>query len=85
MVPEATLNLGANVTRNLTAFVGYNFLYANHVLRPGNQIDRQVNPDQVPGFGGTTGVFAGPARPQPLLNDSDFWAQGINFGLLLRY
>jgi Putative beta barrel porin-7 (BBP7) len=85
VVPEATFNVGVNITRNISAFVGYNFLDANNVLRPGNQIDTQVNPSQVPGLGGTTGNVIGPARPQVQFNQSDFWAQGINFGLEFRF
>ena len=32
-----------------------------------------------------TAPFAGTPRPAPLLNSSDFWAQGVNLGLEFRY
>src|SRR5205823_2905649 len=39
VVEELTAKVGLNITRNITAFAGYNFLYINDVLRPGNQVD----------------------------------------------
>ena len=54
-----------------------NFLFLSNVARPGNQIDRTVNTTQL--FG--TPPVVGPARPAPLFNQSDFWAQGVNVGL----
>lgn len=82
-VPEVTLNLGYHLTSNLSCFVGYNFLYISHVVRPGDQVDLNVNTTQVPGLG--NGVLVGPAKPSFAFKDSDFWAQGVNFGVALRY
>ena len=76
VVPEIGLNIGYQVTRNVSATVGYNFLYCSNVVRPGDQIDRGIN-------------FAPPAnaptRPAFNFNASDYWAQGINFGLMFRF
>jgi len=64
--------------------VGYNFLYCSSVLRPGNQIDRVLDETLIPNFG--TGVApAGQSRPAPILRGSDFWAQGLNFGVEFRF
>ncbi len=82
-VPEASVRVGFALTRSLTGFVGYDFLYASDVLRPGNQIDRNINVNQN-GLSGS-GQILSPAEPRPLLNRSDFWAQGISFGLELRF
>jgi hypothetical protein len=46
------------------------------VARPGDQIDVALNPLQL-----TPGPFIGPERPAFEFRDSDFWAQGLNFGL----
>ncbi len=81
VVPEIGVKLSYQVTPHLRAFVGYSFLYWSDVVRPGNQIDRVVNPTQLPGAGG----LVGPARPTTLFHPSDFWAQGINLGLELRF
>ena len=52
------------------------------VVRPGNQIDRNINTSQNAFYG--TGILTGPASPAPLFNRTDFWAQGVNFGLQFR-
>lgn len=86
VVPEVNVTLGYAVTQSVRVFTGYTFLYVSDVLRPGNQIDRGINPVQSPAITGEPNVpFAVPERPQPLANSSDFWAQGLSFGLELRY
>jgi hypothetical protein len=84
VVPEIGLNVGYHVTPLLRAYIGYNFLYWSDVARPGDQIVRTVNPALVP-TSRTFGIGGGPAQPAPLFQRTDFWAQGINFGLELRY
>lgn len=82
LVPEVGINLGYQMTENLKLFVGYNFLYWTGVVRPGDQINRNLNVNQIPHFP------AGPTAPllpyQPF-NATNFWAQGVNIGLQLRY
>lgn len=86
VLPEFTLSVGYQIREWIRASVGYNFLYVNEVLRPGDQIDRAMNTTQFPSFTGIpSGPLVGPARPAVSLHESDFWAQGINFGLELRY
>jgi Putative beta barrel porin-7 (BBP7) len=84
VVPEVGINVGYQITRNVRAFVGYSFLYWSSVVRPGDQVDVGLSGTQIP----TDTRFnpqAGPARPAVLLRDTDFWAQGVNFGLEFRY
>lgn len=83
VVPEATFNVGYMVTPTLRAYVGYNFLYWTNVIRPGEQIDRVVDLTFVPNARPV--AFSGLNRPQPLFQQSDFWAQGLQFGLELRW
>lgn len=80
VVPEATVSVGYNVTDGIRAYVGYTFLYISDVSRAGNQIDTVVNSTQIP-----PGVLVGAPRPAFVRQDSDFWAQGINFGLEIRF
>jgi hypothetical protein len=75
VVPEVTFSVGYDVTNNLRVFVGYTFLYISDVVRPGNQVDPAVNVSQI------VGPFAGPVRPVRIFRESDFWAQGLNFGV----
>jgi hypothetical protein len=81
VVPEVGLQLGYLFSPHFRAFVGYNFLYVSNVVRPGNQIDPTVNTTQLLG----THPLIGPARPMPLFNQTDFWAQGVTFGLEFRW
>jgi hypothetical protein len=80
MVDEIGLNIGYQFTNHIRGFVGYNFLYWTSVVRPGNQIDPVVNPNLIP-----PAVGGGPSRPAFSFNGSDFWAQGINVGLDIRW
>lgn len=86
VIPELNLNVGYQIAQRLRARIGYSFLYVSSVARPGNQVDRVINPSQAPSLTGEPGSpLVGPARPAPLFHPSDFWAQGINFGLELTY
>ncbi len=85
VIPEVEVKLAYQATRNLRATVGYDFLYWSQVVRPGSQVDlivddraNPVNPGFIPGTTGTV-------YPRPEFNRTDFWAQGLTFGLEFRY
>jgi hypothetical protein len=82
VAPEVGFNVGAQLTDCIRVYAGYTFLYLNRAVRAGDQIDRTLNLTQQPGLGG---VLLGAPRPVPVLSDTDFWVQGLNFGLELRY
>ena len=84
-IPSIEFKLGYQITPRLRAFLGYDFLYWNEVVRPGNQIDRNINLTQSPILGITKGVLSGSAVPAPFFNRSGVWAQDVNFGLELRF
>ncbi len=75
VVPEVTFSVGYDVTKNLRLFVGYTFLYISDVARPGNQVFPGVNVSQI------VGPVTGPTAPVRIFKGSDFWAQGVNFGV----
>lgn len=83
-VPEVGLNVGLQVTRRVKLYAGYSFLWVNTVARAGEQIDPVVNETQFPILSGN-GPLVGPARPSFHFDGADFWAQGLNFGLEIRY
>lgn len=86
VVPEAGVNVGYQLCRQAAFFAGYSFLYLSNVMRPGDQIDRVINPTQGPGFTGVVpSVLAGPARPVFLGETTDFFAHGVNFGLAFSF
>src|SRR5262249_43270215 len=85
VVPEVDLNCGIRLSPWASIVVGYSFLYISSVARPGDQIDRVINPTQAPAITGSFPGLVGPARPALGVHDTDFWVQGLNFTLQLRY
>lgn len=85
VVPEVGFKLGYQVTPYCRAFVGYNFLYLSSALRPGDQIDPNLDITRIPNFP-VPGVSPFPVvRPSVPLKDKDFFAQGVSFGLQWRW
>jgi hypothetical protein len=85
VVPEVGVNLGYQLTDHLRAYVGYNFLYWDRVVRPGAQIDRMLDVTQIPNFPVPGAVPTGQSRPLVPFKETDFWAQGLTFGLEFRW
>jgi hypothetical protein len=84
VIPEVNVNLGYNWTSWMTTFIGYSFIYASRVVRPGDQYSPVVNPALVP-TSPSFGLGVPVPTPNPVLTQSDFWIQGISFGINLRY
>lgn len=86
VVPEIALNLGYRVTPQATVYVGYSFLYASNVARPGDQINRNVNPTQSVSYGNDPPArLVGTAQPGFSFNTTDFWAQSLSIGFAYRF
>ncbi len=96
VVPEVGVRLGYAVASWLRLTVGYNFLYWSSVARPGEQIDRGLDVTRIPNFlvNGQATLPSGmtvtptpvnPPRPAPLFNSTDYWAQGLTFGIELTF
>lgn len=84
VIPELGLKAGYRFGDRLHAFLGYDLIYWSDVVRPGAQLNRNINVGHVP----TSDVFNkidNPRQPAPVLRESDFWAQGMTFGLELKY
>ena len=82
VVPQVSFTLGWQIFPWVRVYGGYDFLYWNHVVRPGDQIDRNVNATQSVFQGG---VLAGPATPAPRFSSTDFYVQGVSVGVQFRY
>ena len=86
VLPELQLNVGYRIAPTASIFLGYSFLYTNSVARPGNQMNRNINPTQSVSYVGEPPVsLQGPAQPTFGFNSSSFWAQGITAGLSIRF
>jgi len=80
LVPELNVTVGYQVTERVRVTAGYSFLYWTDVVRPGRQIDLDVNQTLIP-----PAMPSGSPRPAFDFNRSGLWAQGINVGLEFRF
>jgi hypothetical protein len=78
ILPEIGITAGYDLTNRLRATMGYTFLYWNKVARSTDQIDLNLSqlPPEEP---------AGERHPAFNFATSNFWAQGMNFGLEYRF
>ena len=59
-------------------------MYASSVVRPGDQYSPVVNPAIVP-TSPWFGLGAPIVTPNRVLTQSDYWLQGVSFGIQCRY
>ena len=86
VVPEVAVNVGYRITPAASIFLGYSFLYASNVVRPGNQINRTINTTQSAAYTeDPNSKLQGPAQPSNNFNDTSFWAQSISLGFAYRF
>lgn len=84
VIPELGATLGLQLTKRLRGTIGYSFVYWSNVVRPGDQIDLDLNQTFIPRFnGGVAG--SGFQRPGFNFRETDYWAQGLNVGLDYRW
>lgn len=82
IVPELGLTLGYQMTRRLRLNMGYSLIYWGNVVRPGDQVDLDVNPNLL---APEVTPFTGALRPQFTFNETDYWVQGLSFGAEFRW
>ena len=80
MVPELGINVGFDLTPQLRLVGGYSLIYWSAVARTGDQIDLNLTPAQFPQPQTTASRF-----PEFRFAMTDYWAQGLNLGLDLRF
>lgn len=84
LVPEVNVSLGFDLSKCVRLYIGYTFLYWSDVIRPGDQAATPVVPGLVPtslNFGSPLA----PAQPFTVFKHTDYFAQGVNFGVAIRY
>jgi hypothetical protein len=85
--PELNLKFGYQWTQRISGYLGYNVLYLSSVVRPGDQVDPVVNPTILPVASTTFNPLSpfGPPRPMTLFKTTDYWVQGVQLGVTVRY
>jgi hypothetical protein len=76
MIPELNINVGYKLTQRCKLRVGYTILYWTNVLRPGDQIDREINSTLLPGEVDSLP----PLRPLFDFKETNALVQGLNVG-----
>lgn len=84
VIPEFSIDLGINLTRSVSIFAGYNFLYINKVARPGSQLNPVIDGTTVP-YNPNYGALGGTPGQTRLFVQDDFWLHAANFGLRIKY
>jgi hypothetical protein len=82
VIPELGANVGFLVFPRWRASVGYTVIFYGPVVRPGDQIDRDINPDQLPP---PITPLAGPLRPAFEYEEVNYWVHGLTLGLEGRW
>jgi hypothetical protein len=82
VVPELGATAGFQITRNVRLTAGYTFIFWGSVLRAGDQIDREINPDLM---APPIVPMAGAVRPAFAFHESTYWAQGVSAGIEGRW
>lgn len=80
---ELDVNVGYTVCSWLRMWVGYTLFDISAVVRPGDQLNRVINPTFIP-FRDFITPF-GPSAPTFAFHQTDFWAQGVSLGIEVRY
>lgn len=85
-VPELDLKVSAPLCPWLTVSTGFSALYWSRVLRPAEQIDRDIDITQIPNFpGAATATPTGLRQPGIPFKQSDLWVLGIHLGVELTW
>ena len=83
VLPEGSLQLGYQMTSWLNVFGGYQVMYLSSVARPGDQVDRNINVNNLPTV--PTYTSRGLTKTVAGVNESDLFIHGFTFGLTLTY
>jgi len=79
VLPELGLTLGYRITPRLRFTAGYSLIYWSNVLRPGDQIDLDINVTQVPSEDIVPDLVAND-HPRFEFRQTDVWAQFLSLG-----
>ena len=81
IINELNLKGRYAITDHIDVSLGYNFLYWTRIFCPGDMMDPRVNITQLNGFG----PYTKPYLPTTVFARTDYFAQGWELGLQVRY
>jgi hypothetical protein len=83
VIPEAEVKLGYNFTQCVSAYVGYNFMYWSDVVRSGQVVNTNVDARGIINSGSVGTPTNNP--PGGAFTNTNFWAQGVTFGVAFKF
>ncbi len=84
VMPELRYQLSYRLVRNVDLLMGYQIAYLSRSIRPGQQFSPAISPTLLP----TSAFFSAPGgafAPAPVFNQTDWWVQGVNFGVNVHF
>ncbi|MBM4070582.1 MAG: hypothetical protein FJ271_16745 [Planctomycetes bacterium] len=84
VIPELDVNVGFQLFRSTRIFAGYTLMMMTNVVRPGDQLNNIVDARQIPTNATFVPGLIGTSPGRSFVS-SDFWAQGVNFGILFGF
>lgn len=86
LMPEVNVRLQYDLTDCCYVYVGYDLLYINKVVRPEDGMSPFVSFTQSPlAFPFPPPTIGNQPPPPDFTRTSDFWGQGVNFGIGFRF
>ncbi len=80
--PDVQVSLAYKLTDHLQLSIGYQYLYLSEVARPGDQVNRNIAPGQIP----SSQFFGAAANQAPFsIQSSDFWMHGLTAGAMITF
>jgi hypothetical protein len=84
-MPEVMLTLGYRFSDSIKGFIGWNYLSVSSVLRPGDQINPNVNSTHIPFLPGAVTPPTPDPSPRFGFHGTDYWMSGLTFGLQVQF
>jgi len=85
-LPEFNIKFGYQWSQRISTYIGYDIMYLSNVVRPGDQVNPNINPTLLPISNVYNPQFPfGPPEPALLFKTTDFTMQGLTLGLSIRY
>ncbi len=85
VVPELTSTMRLKLCDNLFVTLGGTFIFWNRTIRPGDNIDRNVDLNQLANFGTTGPIQSAVGRPGVTFNQSNYTIYGMNIGIEFKW
>jgi hypothetical protein len=83
VLPEGNIQLGYQLTSWANVFAGYQVMYVSSVARPTEQINRNLNPNNIPTV--STFTTRGIGVQNVDVKETDIFLHGFNFGFTILY